>query len=213
MIQIVTKVWSMYLSSVENNMANTLGVLIIEDELLVALDIEETVQYLGYSVVGAAGNPSEAKDFFLQHRPSLVLCDVNLNADQDGIELMKELHNIHSCQVIFLTAYHDEKTINRSLEIPDSQYLVKPFNANQLKVTLQLAAARPGQNNNSPDFLSARELEIIRQMADGKTMHEIAGVLNLSYHTVTTHTKNIRRKMDVHSNLDVVAIAFKNKWI
>ncbi|RZS94811.1 response regulator transcription factor [Cecembia calidifontis] len=194
-------------------MAYPQRVLIIEDELLVALDIEETVQLLGYTVVGSAGNPWEAKDLYFQHLPSIVICDVNLHAEQDGIDLMKELYKIQSCQVVFLTAYHDEKTINRSLELPNSQYLVKPFNANQLKATLQLATAKTGPSANSPDFLSSRELEIIRQLADGKTMHEIADVLNLSYHTVTTHTKNIRRKMEVHSNLDVVAVAFKNKWI
>ncbi|MDX5479618.1 DNA-binding response regulator [Fontibacter flavus] len=189
-------------------------ILIVEDEIIVTMDLEETLARLGFEVIGAANTPEEARDFFAVQVPDVIVCDINLNADIDGIALMKELMRKGDFKVIFLTAFHDDQTIAKTLEIEGSFYLVKPFNANQLKASLQIVLSKnQGNQTEAPDFLSSRELEIIGLLADGKSSYEIADALNISYHTITTHTKNIRKKLDVHTNLDVVAKALKNKWI
>lgn len=189
-------------------------ILIVEDEIIVAMDLEETLARLGFEVIGAANSPEEARGFFAAQVPDVIVCDINLKADIDGIELIKELRRQCDFNVIFLTAFHDDKTIAKTLEIEGSFYLVKPFNANQLKASLQIALSKnQGSQTEAPDFLSSRELEIIGLLADGKSSYEIADALNISYHTITTHTKNIRKKLDVHTNLDVVAKALKNKWV
>lgn len=189
-------------------------ILIVEDEIIVAMDLEETLARLDFELIGAANSPEEARGFFAEQAPDLIVCDINLNADIDGIELMKELRQQGDFKVIFLTAFHDEKTIAKTMEVDASFYLVKPFNENQLKASIQIALSQKANHQvEQPDFLSARELEIIALLANGKSSNEIADALNISYHTITTHTKNIRKKLDVHTNLDVVAKALKNKWV
>lgn len=189
-------------------------IAIVEDELIVAMDLEETVRRLGYEVCGTAGSPEEAMALIREERPSLVICDVNLNADIDGIDMLKELKKNIAFPVIFLTAFHDEKTINRALEVGASYYLVKPFAENQLKAALQIVLQQKKEPEMPlPSDISPRELEVIRLMVEGNKSPEIAEMLNNSYFTITTHTKNIRKKLGVKSNMDVVALAVKHKWV
>jgi DNA-binding NarL/FixJ family response regulator len=189
-------------------------VLIIEDEFIVSLDLEETLSSLGCKVVGTAANPEMAKKLIRKHNPEIIFCDINLNADIDGIHLMEEMRGSHNFQVVYLTAYHDNPTIKRALGKGNNHYLVKPFNQQQLQAALHiLDQSRSKKEPKYPSLLSVRELEIVRLLSEGNTSQEIADKLNVSYHTVTTHTKNIRKKLNLHSILDVVTVALKNNWV
>lgn len=192
---------------------NGIKILIIEDELLVAMDLEETLLRLNYQVVGTAHTVALAKKLLTEKRPDLVLCDVNLNDSIDGITLMAELRKQHTFIVIFLTAFHDNATLARAMEVGLSNYIVKPFQEAQLRVTLQMAIEQHRPKEQAlRQLLSPKEIQVLELLYRGKNPQEIADELNNSYQTIATHTKNLRRKLQAKSSLDLVALVAKNRW-
>ncbi|EIM73027.1 two component transcriptional regulator, luxr family protein [Nitritalea halalkaliphila LW7] len=194
-------------------MKEGIKILIIEDELLVAMDLEETLLRLGYQVVGAAHNVALAKKLLSEKRPDLVLCDVNLNDAIDGITLMSELRKQYTFIVIFLTAFHDNATLARAMEVGLSNYIVKPFQEPQLRVTLQMAIEQHRPKEQAlRQLLSPKEIQVLELLYRGKSPQEIADELSNSYQTIATHTKSLRKKLCVKSSLDLVALVAKNRW-
>ncbi len=122
-----------------------LNVLIIEDEVVIALHIEGIVKELGYRVVGMATNAEEALTLADEERIDLVISDVRLRNSRDGIEVSGEIQLEHGCAVILITAYKDHDTLKKALSIELDGYLVKPFNEEELKALLHKVAGRHTQ--------------------------------------------------------------------
>lgn len=189
-------------------------ILIVEDEHIIAFYLRETLEKMGYAVIGICNSIDDAKDAIKNLKPEGIICDINLQSDTDGIMLMEEMRQILNFEIIYLTAAHDKKTITRAMDSGACYYLVKPFSNQQLQAAMVFLENKiNGKVEGMPPQLSLREIEIIKLLSFGKSSPEIAEILNISYHTITTHTKNIRRKLGLSSNMDVVAAAFKNKWI
>ena len=100
-------------------------VLIIEDEPVIAMDIEELVAACGHEVVGVAGSEAEAVALAEQHRPSLILADINLGAGGDGMAAVARIMQRHYAPVIFVTAYPERLLTGESLE--PAFVIAKPF--------------------------------------------------------------------------------------
>lgn len=116
---------------------NNLKVLIIEDESLVAMELQDAIENMGYSVVEYATSVSMAKKFVEAFEIDLILMDINLNERTNGIELYKELSL--ETPLIYLTAYTDEKTMSQAIETNPLGYLIKPHTEDELKAILKLA--------------------------------------------------------------------------
>lgn len=117
-------------------------ILIVEDESVIALDIERRLQRAGYVVVGVAVNRDDAFDLFKEYQPDLVLMDVSIVGPADGIETARAIGQLGDVPVIFLTAYADDATLNRAAETSPYGYLLKPFDDRTLAATIKVALER-----------------------------------------------------------------------
>src|SRR6188768_3095540 len=114
-------------------------ILIVEDQRLIAADLESTLRKLGYVVVGNVSSGEEAISKSDQVRPELVLMDVRLRGEMDGIRAAEIIRDQFDVPVVFLTAYADEETILRAKKTTPYGYLVKPFNERELRATIEIA--------------------------------------------------------------------------
>lgn len=107
-------------------------VLIVEDESIVALDIRNKMRRKGHEVVGIASNGQEAIGLAIRMQPDIILMDVGLKGDLDGIETVRQLRLKFDTPVIYLTAFADAATKYRAEATNPSAYLNKPFDEDVL---------------------------------------------------------------------------------
>jgi len=117
-------------------------VLIVEDESLIALEISSFVQALGYKVIGVVSNAKEALELLETQSVSVVLMDVYIEGDLDGIECASMIQKISKTALIYISAFSDDETLQRAILTNPAAYLVKPFNREELKVALLLATKK-----------------------------------------------------------------------
>src|SRR5690349_7070554 len=94
-------------------MAQT-NVLVVEDESIVSKDIQHSLKKLGYHVVGAASTGEQAVELAIEHMPDIILMDIVLKGEMNGIEAADKIRKDTNIPVIFLTAYADESTLAKA---------------------------------------------------------------------------------------------------
>jgi PAS domain S-box-containing protein len=114
-------------------------VLVVEDELIVAEDIRAKLERLGYRVAAVVGSGAEAVQAAAEMEPDLALVDIGLPGEMDGIEAAEEIHGQLDIPVIYLTAHSDENTLARARITGPFGYILKPFDARELRSTLEMA--------------------------------------------------------------------------
>ncbi|SMF33421.1 HD domain-containing phosphohydrolase [Desulfovibrio gilichinskyi] len=117
----------------------TSRILIVEDEAIVALDIKARLQILGYTVIGVASNGIDAIEIALKQSPDLILMDIMLEGDLDGIDTAEVINGDGSIPVIYITAYADEETLKRAKITEPFGYIIKPFEDRELSLTIEMA--------------------------------------------------------------------------
>ncbi|MBN2735068.1 MAG: response regulator [Methanomicrobiaceae archaeon] len=110
-----------------------LQILIVEDEAVVAMSIKQLIGIYGYSVAGVASNFSDAVRIAEEKLPDLVLMDIKIKGNKDGIEAANKIKEICGASVIFLTAYSSKETIDKCMSVNPSAYIVKPFKEQELR--------------------------------------------------------------------------------
>jgi len=118
-------------------MIKNLRILIVENESLVALELTQTIKSFGYQDVDYATNGEMSQKLFKEKTFDLILMDINLNENRDGIGLYQALQT--QIPVIYITAYKDEPTIQRAIATNPIGYLIKPHKEEELKALLLLA--------------------------------------------------------------------------
>lgn len=114
-------------------------ILIVENQSIIAKDLEKILEKLGYAVSAMAFSGEEAIRKAEEDRPDLVLTEVVLDGKMDGIEAASHIYSRFSIPVIFLTAVSDSKTIERAKVIEPYGYIIKPFEEESLHATLEMA--------------------------------------------------------------------------
>jgi diguanylate cyclase (GGDEF)-like protein/PAS domain S-box-containing protein len=114
-------------------------VLLVEDEIIVALDVGQRLESLGYEVVAQASTGAEAVSNVEKHHPDLILMDIKLRGEMDGIQAATEIRQQTNVPIIYLTAFADEKTLKRARQTEASGYLIKPFEDRELHSTIEMA--------------------------------------------------------------------------
>ena len=114
-------------------------ILIVEDEAIEALDLEHRLDRLGYHVEGVAFSGEEAIGAFEKSTPDLVLMDIMLRGELDGIATVEIIQKRWRVPVIFITAYADRATVDRAKLTGPYAYLVKPFRERELEVAIEMA--------------------------------------------------------------------------
>jgi signal transduction histidine kinase/AmiR/NasT family two-component response regulator len=119
-------------------------VLVVEDESVVAMDLSACLTKLGYPVAAVVGRGEEAIELAERHRPGLVLMDIHLRGELDGIAAAERIHGELHIPVVFLTAYSDDATLDRARASQAFGYLIKPFEDREVEVAAQMALHRHG---------------------------------------------------------------------
>lgn len=115
------------------------SVMVVEDDAIIGLDIAETLIRLGYQVPATADSWASAERALAEHKPDLVLMDVQLRGGVDGIEAVSRIRRDSDVPIVYLTAHSDEATLSRAKETAPHGYLVKPFNDRDLRTTIEVA--------------------------------------------------------------------------
>ena len=115
-------------------------ILVVDDNPAVSKMIVMSLRRLGHFNIAIAGGGKEALEMVRRTHPDLILIDIAM-PEMDGIETARKLILLHPCSIIFSTGLWDNETLQRSREVPNSAYLVKPFSPAQLQAAVQLADA------------------------------------------------------------------------
>jgi len=119
-----------------------LRILIVEDEALIAEEIRDRLQTMNATIVGVVDTADEAVRIADAERPDIVLMDIRLKGDRDGIQAASEIYDRLNIPAIFLTAYSDRATLDRVVKVGQFGYLTKPFREKDLATTISLAYHR-----------------------------------------------------------------------
>ena len=191
-----------------------LRILLIEDELIIAKDIKLTLGKFNFAKVDIAKNTTQANDLFSKMGYDLIISDINLNEEKDGIDLIAEFNAVKQLPVVYLTAYSDSEIIERAQNTSPFAYLLKPFNESQLKATINLALINFNKNSNKLDAnnnniekleqLTKREKEVLVTLSNGNSTKDIADILCISSQTVEKHKQNIREKLNLRTVAEMI---------
>src|SRR5215510_301398 len=118
---------------------NPARVMIVEDDRVVARDIRTQVSRMGHSVVGVTGSGEEAVTLAATEQPDLVLMDIRLEGEMDGIEAAQRIRSKNRIPVVFLTAYGNEEIMRRASLTEPFGYLLKPVKEPQMRTVIQMA--------------------------------------------------------------------------
>ncbi|UPS90750.1 MULTISPECIES: response regulator transcription factor [unclassified Bizionia] len=198
-----------------------LHILLIEDELIIAKDLQLSLNKDQFAQIDVARNYESAIALFLKNNYDLIISDINLKSDKDGIDIIEKISETKIIPVVYLTAYSDTDIVERAKKTMPFAYILKPFNLNQLKLTINLALLnfKKFQENLEPSdanaalvkTLTKREKEILVVLASGKLSKEIAATLNISVLTVEKHKQNIRKKLNLVTIGELINFALTSR--
>jgi len=153
-------------------------IVIVEDERLIALEIEERLKRLGYEVCGKAVSAEDALEVVKQCKPNLILMDIRIEGITDGIETGKLIQEIEKIPVVYLTAHTDAETLNRAKETLPYGYLAKPINEKDLRVTLEMVLHRIKIEQELEKTKEELERSELRNRTLIKTLPDIIFIVN-----------------------------------
>jgi len=167
-----------------------LKILIVEDEILIAEDMSADLEDLGYEVVDIAISDKECLTAFEKYSPDIILMDVNIKGELDGIELTKKLKESHSVAIIYITSNTDTLTMNRAIESKPQAFLSKPYNKKELGVAIELAFVNHNENSFQSTFSEKENTSIFVKNGEYYTKIELDSIFYIeaagSYCTVFT---------------------------
>ena len=123
----------------KTNTVNTLSVLIVEDENIIARDLSRIMEKFGYEVVDIVSSGEEVITRAIELEPSLILMDIKLNGKMSGIEAAEEIKKIIDIPIIYITAYADAESIQKAKLTDPFAYIVKPFDEKLLHTSIEIA--------------------------------------------------------------------------
>jgi two-component system, NarL family, response regulator NreC len=216
-----------------NPAANPVRILICDDHILFSEGVKAILRpETSMEIVGEAKDGRQAVEKVKELDPDLVLMDVQM-PDLSGFEATRRVLAIKpNLKVLMLTMHDEEQLVARCLEAGAAGYIVKDAPSTQLIYAIEtvmkgerylspvvLKKVVSGYVHNSPrpqtsyDRLSPREREILKLLAEGRSIKEIAVQLNVSVKTVDVHKYNLMRKIDVHDRSELIRYAIQKRLI
>jgi two-component system, cell cycle sensor histidine kinase and response regulator CckA len=153
-------------------------IMVVEDENIVAKDIQSRLEKMGYEVPAVAASGEEAIEMTPRRRPDLVLMDVMLRGDMRGTEAAEAIRTRYDIPVIYLTAYSDTDTVERAKVTEPYGYLLKPFDEQDLKTAIEMALYK----HKMEQAIKAQKnwlATILRSLGDGVITVDGRGVITL----------------------------------
>lgn len=181
-------------------MAKT-GILIVEDESIVAKDIQHSLKKLGYEVLGVCSTGEDAILQAEKTKPSLVLMDIMLKGDISGIEAADHIRQKQNIPIIFLTAYADSSTLAKAKVTEPYGYIIKPFKEIDLQTNIEIALYK---HEKSSDL--KKERDFLYSLVETKSSKDTIFVKS-NLKLVKIHAKDIYY---IEALKDYVTINTKN---
>ncbi|NVB41748.1 response regulator [Pseudenhygromyxa sp. WMMC2535] len=138
--------------------------IIVEDEWIVARDLQQLLEEIGIEVVRLVRRPEDLEPLLTEQRPDLLLLDIDLDAEIDGIQLASQIQRRHDCPVLFVSGHAEPTTLARLRKVAASGFVVKPFTRVQLEAAIEVALSRPRAAKTEEAQTALRE--IARVLAD-----------------------------------------------
>lgn len=205
-------------------------VLVADDHALVRgglsrlLESKEDIE-----VVAEAGTGHEAVALCREHRPDVVLLDLDL-PDIDGLEVTRQIMSFQSSvRVLILTMHDSEEYANRAIQAGAAGFIIKGVPPQELPEAVRRVAAgntyitpsvmermimrRRDHEENPLERLSERELQVLVKLSQGKEIRDITEELSLSPSTVGTYKKRIFEKLEINNMAELIRFAMKHKLI
>jgi len=142
-------------------------VLVVEDESIVSKDIQHSLKKLGYDVVGSAPSGEKAVELALELKPSVILMDIMLKGEMNGIEASAEIKKALNIPIIFLTAYADENTLEKAKITEPYAYIIKPFKEIDLHTSIEMALYKHGK-----EMEVLKERDMLYSIVENKDSNE-----------------------------------------
>ena len=154
----------------------TAKIFIVEDEAIVAESLNDQLEALGYIVTGYAPSGEEALRNIKNNLPDLVLMDIMLEGEMDGVETAQQIKELYGIPVIFLSAYSDSETLGRAKLTEPFGYLIKPYKERELHTTLEITLYKHRMEKRVREH--ERWLDtLLRSIGDGVITVGIDGML------------------------------------
>lgn len=206
-------------------------ILIVDDHEVVREGVKRIFsQDPGTAVFGEAGAAPDALKFVREQDWDVVVLDLSLGG-RDGLELLKELKQIRpKLPVVILSMHSEEQYARRAFKAGAAGYVTKDSSRAELAEAVNRVAAGgkyvtpalaeklivdlAGESDRLPhETLSDREFEVMRLIASGKALTEIAAMLSLSDKTISTYRARVLEKMGLHNNAELIRYAIQNKLV
>lgn len=150
-------------------------IMVVEDEAIVALDLQSKLEDKGYEVPAVLATGEDAIKMAGELLPDLILMDINLAGQLDGTEAAEQIHRQYDIPVVYLTAFSDQKTLERAKGAAPFGYMLKPFEEKKLYATIEIALYKH-QSDREKKLLEAqlsqsRKMEAIGRLTAGMAYH------------------------------------------
>ncbi|HEY5288570.1 MAG TPA: response regulator transcription factor [Caulobacteraceae bacterium] len=196
-------------------------ILLVDDHALVRAGLKRLLATLSHEVILEAANGRDALALIRQERPDLVILDLNLPG-VGGLELLRRMIHAGAGPILVLSMHGEPLYAKRALEAGAAGYMTKNASPDELLIAVrrvtaggryveaELAQALAAPAAGAPlDQLSARELEIMRLLASGASLAEIAAAVGVGYKTVANNCAQIKAKLGVTRTADLVRMAIE----
>lgn len=197
--------------------AKDIKILIVEDNPLIAADLESFLESEGFYISAVAHSASQAYDALMNRDINFAMLDIHLGSGPSGLDVANVIHSKYHLPYIFLTSFDDDETISEAQRHAPFGYLVKPFQERTVLSTIKLAKANFDRNNASKselkvdsipafDNLSKQEKAITNELILGKSYKQISSTMFISINTVKFHAKNIYLKLQIQGRAQLASL-------
>jgi CheY-like chemotaxis protein len=145
-------------------------IMVVDDEVVITTQLEERLTYMGYEVAGRASSGEEAVEMAKRLSPDLILMDIVMPGKLDGIDAANTIKEELDIPVIFLTAYADDKFVERAKNVAPFGYILKPFQENEIKAAIELALYRKDSERRLRVSDEQLKREIIERKSKSKAV-------------------------------------------
>ena len=152
------------------------NILIVEDQAIVAMTIESQLEELGYRIAGKAASGAAAIQLAREKKPDLILMDINLEGEMDGITAAEQISLFLDSPIIYLTAYSDGETVQRAGRTSPFTYLTKPYKLRDLHSNIEMALYKK-KLGSKKDLREQRLQTLLKMVSDPLIATDEKGVI------------------------------------
>jgi two-component system cell cycle sensor histidine kinase/response regulator CckA len=182
------------------------SLLIVEDEAVIAHEMKQSLEMMGYNVCGVASSIKEALPQISMIQPALALLDIQLNGDTDGIEIAKQIYSMHNIPSIFVTAFTDPETIDRAKQSGAFGFISKPIDYRRLSTTIDFVLYKHEMVNQIKKS-EERYLAIVNSIDIVIIRSTLEGEITYANHAFHRFSKSLAQKLSPRKVHNIISEA------